>query len=288
MLAYQFALSDPDLLRGAKRIALEQVKRALAHIEQPSLPQPEAVHDLRKHAKRLRALVRLIRTAAADPTTMDVLDTHVRDAARAVAHLRDADVLHATLAALSPADLPRLSAALARPRAPALSAPEALASCHAQLTHAKRALKSLPTSGDTGAILHEGLAKTYARAHHAQRAALTQTGAARLHDWRKCVKDHLYQARLLTPIWPALMLPHAEATEELAERLGDLNDLAVFRATLATLDLPASERTTVEARITTLKARHQLAAFPLGARLFVEHPNDLARRWGRLWDIWRA
>jgi CHAD domain-containing protein len=287
LLAYQFTLSDPDLLRGAKRIALEQVKRALTHIERPSLPQPEAVHELRKHAKRLRALLRLIGSAT-DAATIDALDARLRDAARAVAHLRDADVLHATLAALSPADLPRLSAALARPRTPALSAPEALSACHAQLTHAKRALKALPTKGNCDAILHEGLATTYARARHAQRAALSQTGAARLHDWRKCVKDHLYQARLLTPIWPALMLPHAEATEELAETLGDLNDLAVFRATLATLDLPTSERTTVEARITTLEARHQLAAFPLGARLFVEHPDDLARRWGRLWDIWRA
>ncbi|MDE3028502.1 MAG: CHAD domain-containing protein, partial [Paracoccaceae bacterium] len=81
MLAYQFALSDPDLLRGAKRIALEQVKRALAHIERPSLPQPEAVHELRKHAKRLRALLRLIGSAA-DAATIDALDARLRDAAR--------------------------------------------------------------------------------------------------------------------------------------------------------------------------------------------------------------
>ncbi|MCQ9933930.1 CHAD domain-containing protein, partial [Staphylococcus aureus] len=88
-----------------------------------------------------------------------------------------------------------------------------------------------------------------------------------LHEWRKRVKDHWYQARLLRPIWPAIMDPHVAAADTLGEILGQVNDLAVLRDRLEAAPLEEALRS--EARdLAGLRHGALMAqAIPLGRRL---------------------
>lgn len=285
-MAFSFTLSDRTLALGTRRIALEQIDRALDYIDRSNVPQGEAVHEIRKNVKRLRALLRLVRPGLADHATLDML---LRDAARRIAALRDAAVLLHTLDALAPGGLPAIRAALtqAPPGAPGV-ADDALAACRADLTSARGSLKALALKGAGPDVLQEGLTRTLRQAQAGLHVALGEASAAAVHDFRKRVKDHLYHARLLTPLWPAMMSPHATLTEELGETLGLMNDIAVFRDTLASLDIPPGERADAGVLARVRHDRLSLTALPLAARLFAGRPEDVAERWCAWWAIWRA
>jgi CHAD domain-containing protein len=285
-LAYAFALEDRTLARGTRRIALEQVTRALDHIDRPSLPQPEAVHEVRKSVKKLRALLRLVRPGLAGHGPLDAL---LRDAARHVAALRDAAVLLDTLTALSPEGFAAIRAALnAAPVLGPDASAAALARCRSDLAEARRALKKLKLAGPGEEVLEAGLNITIRRAQSALREVLRDPASPAIHEFRKRVKDHLYHSRLLVPLWPALMEPHAAATDDLAETLGLMNDIAVFTDNLTALEVPEAERTEALALAEARHDRLMLAALPLAARLFAGDPDDLGERWCAWWAIWQA
>ena len=236
--------------------------------------------------KKLRALLRLVRPGLAEHRTLDAL---LRDAARRVAALRDAAVLLHTLDALAPGGLPAIRAAFtqAPPRAHDAAA-DALATCRADLATARGSLSSLALKGAGADVLQAGLIRTLHEARTTLHVALRETSPAAVHNFRKRVKDHLYHARLLTPLWPVMMGPHAEAAEELAETLGLMNDIAVFRDALTALDVPAEERADAEVLARVRHDRLSLVALPLAARLFAGRPQDVAERWCAWWAIWRA
>lgn len=285
-MAYAFALEDRTLARGARRIALEQVGRALDQIDRPSLPQAEAVHEIRKSVKKLRALLRLLRPGLPHHAALDAL---LRDAAGRVGGLRDAAVLLDTLDALSPRGFPAIRAALAA--APILApeaAEEALATCHADLVEARRALKKLKLAGDGDSVLEAGLTATLREAKTALREVLDDPDSPAIHTLRKRVKDHLYQSRLLIPLWPEMLEPHAAVADALGETLGLVNDIAVFTEALSRIDLPEAEREAALALARTRHDRLMLAALPRAARLFAGDPSDLAERWCAWWAIWQA
>jgi CHAD domain-containing protein len=285
-MAFSFDLSDRTLARGTRRIAIEQIDRALDQIDRPSLLQGEAVHEIRKSVKKLRALLRLVRPGLAEHRALDAL---LRDAARRVAALRDAAVLLHTLDALAPDGLPTIRAAFtqAPPRARD-AADEALAACRADLATARGQIKALALQGAEADVLQAGLILTLHQAQTTLHVALRDTAPEAVHNFRKRVKDHLYHARLLTPLWPVMMGPHAEAAEELAETLGLMNDIAVFRDALTGLDLPAGERADAEVLARVRHDRLSLVALPLATRLFAGRPQDVAERWYAWWAIWRA
>jgi CHAD domain-containing protein len=131
--------------------------------------------------------------------------------------------------------------------------------------------------------LEPGLAATWTAARAEQKAARKHPTPEALHDWRKRVKDHWYQARLLRPIWPAMMDPHIAAADELGELLGQVNDLAVLRDRLEAAPLEEALRS--EARdLASLRHEALMArALPLGQRLLAGKAHALTTRWGAWW-----
>lgn len=285
-MAFTFDPSDRTLARGTRRIALEQVDHALDQIDRPGVPQGEAVHEIRKGVKKLRALLRLVRPGLSEHRALDAL---LRDAARRVAALRDAAVLWHTLDALAPGGLPAIRAAVTQaPPGARDAATDALAACRADLVTARGTIAKLALKGADADVLRAGLVLTMREAQTALHFALRESSATSVHNFRKRVKDHLYHARLLTSLWPVMMGPHAEAAEQLAETLGLMNDIAVFRDALAALDVPAEERADAEVLARVRDDRLSLIALPLAARLFAGRPDDVAERWCAWWAIWRA
>ncbi|MDE3240540.1 MAG: CHAD domain-containing protein [Paracoccaceae bacterium] len=285
-MAYSFTTSDKTLSKGVRRIALEQVSRALDHIEAPELPQDEAVHEIRKGVKKLRSLLRLVRPGLRDH---GALDAQLRDAARQVSALRDAAVLLETVNRLAPdGGLPALRTALsAAPHLEPRATAKALNACKGALEAARVGLKHLELASGGAKILRAGLVASEREARTALTEFLRAPTAEAVHAFRKRVKDHLYHARLLTPVWPEIMEPMAAEADRLAETLGQMNDLAVLAERIGQIDLPAADA--MAALDLAAAARDDLgrSAMPLARRMFAGTPEDRAARWTAWWQIWR-
>jgi CHAD domain-containing protein len=294
-MSYAFRPDDRSVQAGFRRIARAELGDALKRLG-GALPDAEAVHGLRKHTKKLRGLIRLVRPVFPD---FDTVNATLRDGARRLAPLRDAEVRLATLRGLA-ADLPgglpegvedRLVAEVEALRAGA-DLPAELARLAADLATLRHAARSWRLQGRGWGALAPGLGTTWRRARRGLRQAQDALGrdAAPFHAWRTAVKHHWYQARLLTPLWPALMDPWIAQVDALGEGLGRHNDLDVLRAHLAALDDPALARLATEGPLAeALEVRMRAegeAALVLGARLLADRPQALVRRWGVWWHLW--
>ena len=198
-----------------------------------------AVHETRKALKRLRALVRLLREELGEQR-FEREHAILRDAARRLAGARDAEVMVDTLDAL----LERHPRKLGR-RRPLIELRKRLVAERAAA--AQRTLGDEPTRAE---VLRElsGLreraravepARTARhRARRARPAAALPAGAppqaacwragkggsaARMHEWRKRVKDLRYAAEILG------LRPLARRADALGELLGEEHDLVAAR-----------------------------------------------------------
>lgn len=290
-MSYAFRLTDRSVQAGLRRIARAELAGALARL-QGALPDAEAVHGLRKHTKKLRGLIRLVRPVFPD---FDAVNAALRDGARRLAPLRDAEVRLATLRSLA-AELPpgaldeieaRLKAEVAALRAGA-DLPAELAQLAAGLAALREAARGWRIRGQDWGALEPGLTRTWRRARRGRRRAAEALGRdpEAFHDWRKAVKHHWYQARLLTPLWPAYLEPWVALVDALGEGLGRHNDLDVLRRHLA--GLPGGLPAPLEAAIAARMRAEAEAALALGARLLADRPGALAARWGVWWRNWRA
>lgn len=301
-MAFAFKPSDAGsrtgVRAGLRRIARAELAAALRILD-AGPPGPEAVHDLRRHTKKLRGLVRLV--APVFPQSGRV-DRALRAGARQFAALRDAEVQLATLRCLSqgladPAPAEAAARALAAELL-ALRAPEALEAAAAALRAELQALHAgvgdwqLEAQG--WAALAPGLKATWRAARRGRAAAARaldrgEAGAA-FHDWRKAVKHHWFQARLLGPVWPEMLAPQIAAADALGEDLGAQNDIGVLLARLAAGPDPAVSALAAEGPFAQAAraAERELAqrALAQGARLLAERPGALARRWGAWWELW--
>jgi CHAD domain-containing protein len=281
-MPFAFDRSDTSLQAALRRLAKEQADDALAAASAEG-PLPERLHDMRLSVKRIRALLRLLSPGFEDA---DRTDKAFRDAARHLAPLRDSHVVQDTLSSLTDGDPdPGLLAAIT-PRCEATDPAEAVRVFAADMTRLRRRTAGWKLDGADAGILREGLGGTLKLARKRYRAARKDTSPEAVHALRKRIKDHFYHAKLLMPVWPELIGPHAEAANRLGDLLGHHHDIAVLEDSL-----PAPNRKDTKALLARAKIRQADLwdkADALGARLFAERPAALADRWVALWQVWRG
>ena len=311
-MGFSFKRGDRTALDGARRIAAEQLDAALKLLGAPQAPGAASVHKLRKHCKKTRGLLRLLY-----PVLKGVGgdNRRLRDAARHIAPLRDAEVRLGSfdLLARELPDLPglaplrrQLGAEVMALRADA-SMQEMLPAMAAELGAVRLRLEqwrpraSFAKAGkqeDGFALLRPGLEASWRGARAGLAAARAELqgdfDATPFHEWRKLAKHHWYQARLLAPIRPDMMAPHLAEADSLGELLGDHNDLDVLCTHLATHvaqagDPPEMVQALTALRAAALRPRRLLAAraVGLGERLFAPPPRVLSALWGSWWAAWR-
>jgi CHAD domain-containing protein len=251
-----------------RRIASWQCRR-LRHLLPELALAPEAVcHDLRTGCKRLRGLLRLLRTPLGDD--FSPADALLRDAARALAGPRDATAMLECLDSLKnpppDADGEASGSGLAVPG----SVSDAFRAAERAREPSARAVRSFTRSLDrfealipawqlrpgTAPRWRTDLRRTYRRARNGARQP--GTDAAGFHAWRKAVKYHRHHVLLLSKAWPDWFAARARRLDELGEVLGQEHDLSVM---LVCLDLEPKHygtRTTLKPFIRELKTRRRL------------------------------
>ncbi len=284
-MGYAFDPDDATLQVSLRRIARAELDQAISRFSQ--VDQPQAVHDIRKHLKKVRALLRLVRSGLADQPEENAA---LRGIGLALATRRDAAVRLTCFHRLFP-DPPKALLPL-HDRLAADSHP--VASLPPDLTDALRAIRKRARhwslDGKDKAILTQGLSDTRRKALDAAKAARAKPGSEpHFHDWRKQVQQHWFQARLFAPCWPDLFKPIVDSADRLGDILGNHHDLSVLSDHVASLpDALVSDlaRSMLGARLTDAKTRIEAEAFPLGGRLFAGEPRAVAALWVDLRRDW--
>lgn len=292
-MGYAFARRDASVAKAVRRIAIEQAGSAIATAAAP--PAEDTIHTLRKHCKKLRGLLRLVRPNFPAYATENAA---IRDAAHGLAGARDAEVMLGTLdmlseeKALAGVDLTPLRSVLTA-RRDAEAAGDGLAERLETFSAAMQALAERAKHwklGDTGFdALADGLEASFAKARKGLRAASADPSTEIMHEWRKHVKNHWYHSRLLTPLWPGPIGAHADATGRLGDLLGLHHDIAVLSAFVSAGPelLPEAARTALAEAAAACSLRLEGECFALGRRLLAEKPEALSHRWRAAWKSWR-
>ncbi len=298
-MAYRIAVTDPTVEAGLRRIACEQVDKALASLESTGAKRPEAVHDVRKRCKKVRGLIRLVR-----PSFDRYADENAafREIAQLLGTFRDAKVLQDTYDAVM-ADyaetvdrraIAPVRAALTRRRQEELAEADLdarFAKARTLLNAAReRAAAEWSLDEEGWDALGPGLSKTYTRARKAMTKAADGGDGEQHHEWRKRVKYHWYHARLLKCIWPERMEQRAALSHELANLLGDHHDCHVLEQTILADPDGFAKPDAIATLIALTRRRRALLeeeAHRLGARLFVDEAETLSSRWGEWWETWK-
>jgi hypothetical protein len=240
----RFALAAGEPLgEGLRRIALGQLDLAIEALESVEGPATgdgraeRAVHDTRKALKRLRTIVRLLRSELGEQAYTRE-NTLLRDAGRRLARARDAQVLLDTLDDLLTrqsrelsrrAGVRRVRARLARERDEAAAAMLKDSVMRSRVLGELRMLRARvgewrfaesggidPIAGSLERLYRQGRM----RRQRAERGSGDRTHA--MHLWRKCVKDLRYAAEVLNA------RGMARRADDLGELIGEEHDLAVL------------------------------------------------------------
>ena len=222
---------DEPGTRGARRIARKRVKSALALIgRQP--PTGGSVHAARKELKKARATLRLVRDALGN-STYKKENAALRDAARPLGEVRDAQILVDTLKSLiahhggSNSKLPLesfervLNHHRKESRAVVLRRPE-------PLKRARKALRAVRSRsehwhvGRHGWSVRAGLKRTYSQGRRAFTRAQGRRSDKRLHEWRKQIQYFSHQLQLFVSLEAGPLAVLSDRTHQLAGILGTI------------------------------------------------------------------
>jgi CHAD domain-containing protein len=293
--------SDESVADGLARIAGEQLSRADTELLDPKREAHDGVHQARKRCKKVRGLLRLVRDALGPAYTRE--NTTLRDAARSLSRVRDAQAMVETLDDIREAfDRPLGEQAFARVRHALVARRDRLASQQADMEEqaqtataslaAVRARLAEPELHAAGfAAIAPGLARTYRRGRKAFANAYEHPGDEHFHDWRKRVKYHWYHLRLLRDLWSPVLKGQARSLDALSDLLGDDHDLAVLRQALLAEPERFGETRDVQALLGLLDRRQaelRARAHVLGRRVYAEKPAHLQRRFAAYWEAWRT
>lgn len=310
-MAYQLKAGEP-VGDAVIRIARQQLRRAVAEIDDVELDRHATVHQVRKRCKKVRGLLRLVRPALG--ATYAHENACIREAAGQLSHVRDAQTRVETFDGLvshfgSALDQDFVAQVRARLVARRSEVVDDETDLDDRLRRVRLALQEADARSGHWQLDEEGFAaiaggveKTCRRGRKAMAAAYETPTAETFHTWRKRTKYYGFQLRLLRPLWPAVFKAQGDAASRLGDLLGDDHDLAVLAATLEhelaheleqeqeQEQAPLGTDGAVEALFALIQQRRltlQQQARPLGERLFAESPGALIARFERCWGAWQ-
>jgi CHAD domain-containing protein len=318
-MAFRFDIQEP-FLKAIPRIARERIGTVIKSLGEKPRPGAEAIHDARKNLKSLRALLRLARGAIHESTRLSE-NAHFRDAGRALSAVRDPQALLEALGNLRKG----LHSELESSKAKQASVDAFVGKIEKEIESTlvtglprglvRKIVGDLREANQRAAYLFEGvvlrpgnewesyiavgLKRTYRKGKNlVWRFDLMGHHKAEDPDWhelRKSAKALGYQLRLLKPIWPGMIDASVEEIDQLTDRLGDANDLAILGKKI--LDQPydpLKSKDSGESRrifLQSLNRRKQklhTEAFEIARLIYAEKAGQFEHRLSAYWQIWRS
>lgn len=216
-----------------RAVAERMLDDALALAEKPGEPE-EAVHDMRKRLKKLRALVRLMEHSL-NGRDYRQQNVRLRDLGHQLEDIRSAQAQLACLDMLSQNfEKPIKGSAFKGLRQVLVDELEVERArfdpgrwevIGEGLVAAKEQLSTWPTKGKGFDAIAASVKKTYKKGFSASQSAKECPEPEQLHELRKQAKNLRYQLQLLQNMWPRTLKATAKSLHELTDMLGEVRDL---------------------------------------------------------------
>jgi hypothetical protein len=282
-LGVAFRLKPKESARkGLRRVLRQQIDAALAGLKE-NRPPGTALHPVRKHIKKARAVIALVDR----DLHVGKVRARLRHAGRLLSPMRDADAtteeaqaLCASRRAFSWKSYRALHQVLGVRKKRARESAKrhhAVALAKDALTRARRSIDKWPWTDVKRSQMIAAIQRSYKRARRGMSRAKAADDAATFHEWRKRVKAVWYALRLLEPIVPHLRRSIGQL-EQVETLLGHDHNLFVLskRAQDALGRVPNAERLLTAAM--RRQARLRRMALRTGAALFKERPGAFGER----------
>jgi CHAD domain-containing protein len=296
-MAFQFKRKE-SVRKAVRRLAQRGINKALGDLAHCG--RIEAVHEVRKEIKQLRALLRVVR-AAMNESDYRRYSKRLREAARLLAAARDARVRVSALAGLTshfkPALAPRpfrrirsILAADCRKEQAEMSRSQAARDVGRILKSLFGKVASLRLERSGWSALGPGVQRSFRAGRQGYQLARKAGSPDVFHEWRKRVKDLYYQVGLLRPIWPEQMAAAEAELRRLGQWLGDDHDLVLLAGPSALERLKKKAADEADALGTLVGQRHKqlrARALALGAKFYNEKPSIFRNRLEQYWKRWR-
>jgi CHAD domain-containing protein len=291
---------------GIARCVRREIQKAIDHLGSKVPPtereawENEAVHEVRKGFKRVRAALRLVRETLGEEVYHEE-NFCFRDAARPLTLVRDGAMLVDTLDKLAQDCAVRVEpGALAKARDRLLAGRREVSSrvlgkdrAFATVTDvARRALGRMSdwrVECDGWAALEGGLRRVYRTGHRACATAAESPTMENLHEWRKQAKYLWHDLQLLEPAWTQHETGLGDQAHELSQLLGEDHDLAILRRTLAADPLTYGGHRFLKGLFVVVDGKRgelQRHAFELGRQVYRDAPKVFTSRMEGYWNAW--
>lgn len=231
----------------------------------------ERVHNIRVQTKKFRALLRLA-TFGARTGPAHEADRIARDLKGQFASARDNDVLRELLLDLFEASKARRLAAELGLNETANAGPHVGGSDTPTLAQLEAATGGLSLAHLTPTRIYDSWTRTYGAGRKALKTAARRGRDEDFHEWRKRVKELLYQSQAIggVPVVARIVRP----LEKLASLLGSHHDLSMLDARFES-HLPGSAASGLVRKRKAALGRRALRA---GEKLFAQRPSAIRLR----------
>jgi len=265
-----------------QRLLLSQLTAALRLLGQEP-PSDVHIHETRRHIKRARAMLRLLRFAIGKKPFRQ-LDHELRDANRTLCAGRDRavilDTLH-SIGVMRPYLLPAVSSvyALLLRRLPVdTSGPATPAtSARAIVVRVAQNVRRLSSSELDSGMLRTAVAARYGKSRRSFRRARRSGDVVDWHSCRRQTKYLYYQLQLLRPIGAALRQAIRQS-RALEDTLGKEHDLVLLEEALRDCAAAAAAADAVATHARQRRRGLHSKAMELCVTLFADDPKCFARR----------
>jgi len=281
-----------------RRVAAHQLELAIAQLTAAGDDTHDgSVHTARRHIKKVRALIRLVRPA--HRRRCRAVDRRLRTVNRMLAPIADAQATAAMLARVAwrnggelPADIvARLRASVLRRESMAYedaARTDAFETAAALLRAERDATSEWRVSRTGFHAVAAGLERTARARRRAMVKALASLRVEDYREWRQRVKAHWLQVRLLKGRCGVGLALDQRRLEALDGYLGDCRNCAILRQILTSDSLLDRADAALGLRAVRRYERGlRRCARRLGTAIYDETPRDFVTRVERLWNSTR-
>jgi CHAD domain-containing protein len=285
---------DRTISTEVRRIILHQLEFATSRLARVGdAASDEDVHDARRRLKRIRAVIRLVESTAGGVGRR--VDRDLRAISDALAPVGDGRSIIETFdhlaseyrARLGPKTVAALRTSLvARSRCidARVAAARVLARARHTLHADHRRVERWYVPDDGFRDIAPGLRRSVRRARRAMFSARIRPTASHYHQWRRRVKDHWFQVRLLEERCGNRLLAYQRRLEKLDGLLGEYHDLVLLRGVLVNRHLVSRSETLECLRVIRSHQRMlRRQLHMLGTQIYCDRPRRFVRQVKRLW-----